>query len=132
MKIYVLTQGEYDDYHICYVTEDKNKAEAFSARHNELYPLADPVCIETHDTDDMPTVSPDSFFYSVYRDWNWDWDNNKRIELDTYTVTEEYEICPDSCVVASTPEEAIDIYKDREIARKKLKEENDESSESNA
>lgn len=125
MKIYVLTQGKYDAYHICYVTEDKNKAEAFSARHIELFPHADPVCIETYDTDDMPTVSSDSFFYSVYR--NWDWLNNKRVELDSYTVTEEYEICPDSCVIASTTEEAIDIYKDREIARKNAKEEKNEN-----
>jgi hypothetical protein len=71
----------------------------------------------------MPTVSSDSVFYSVYRDW--EWINNNRVDLDSYTVTEEYDICPDCCVVASTPEEAIDIYKEREIACKKLKEEND-------
>lgn len=37
MKVYIVTAGEYSDYHICEVFLDKEKAEKYVAVKNELY-----------------------------------------------------------------------------------------------
>lgn len=51
MKIYVITKGEYSDYHICAVTESKEKAEmlreVFSRNEYEY----DKAKIEEYDTE---------------------------------------------------------------------------------
>lgn len=36
MKVYIVTAGEYSDYHICKVFLDKEKAEKYVALENEL------------------------------------------------------------------------------------------------
>ena len=118
MKIYIIVQGEYDERHICYVTEDKAKADALVDRYNELYPDGIRLYICPYDTDSMPIVTPDSFFFWVHQNYRW------------YGVREEYTADKDEClvpdtIVATSPEEAIDIFKKREEAIKRRR--NDKS-----
>lgn len=60
MKIYVVTEGAYLDYHICAVFTDKNKAELYCAvneekefSNNDYYIFGDEYMIEEFDTDDV-------------------------------------------------------------------------------
>ena len=60
MKIYVITEGEYSDYHICAVFDDKKKAELYCAvreekdfLNNNCYIFGDEYMIEEYDTDDV-------------------------------------------------------------------------------
>lgn len=48
MKIYIITKGEYSDYHICAVTEDKGKAEILQRLYNSRW---DKSRIEVFNTD---------------------------------------------------------------------------------
>ncbi len=57
MKIYVVTEGEYSDYHICAVFDDKKKAELYCAVReekdflgNKCYIFGDEYMIEEFDT----------------------------------------------------------------------------------
>jgi hypothetical protein len=49
MKIYVITQGEYSDYHICAVTDDKERAKKLQLIYSDSYNAAE---IEEYNTDD--------------------------------------------------------------------------------
>lgn len=51
MKIYVVTQGEYSDYHIIGVFLDKAKADALAAHNKSHY---DTMTVEEYDTADTP------------------------------------------------------------------------------
>lgn len=53
MKVYVITQGCYSDYHICAVTLDKDKAERLQKMYSakDSY-YSDNTEIEEYDTDD--------------------------------------------------------------------------------
>lgn len=60
MKIYAVTEGEYSDYHICAVFDDKKKAELYCAVReekdfldNKYYVFGDEYMIEEFDTDDV-------------------------------------------------------------------------------
>ena len=60
MKIYVVTEGEYSEYHICAVFDDKNKAELYCAvreekdfLNNNCYVFGDEYMIEEFNTDDV-------------------------------------------------------------------------------
>lgn len=60
MKIYVVTEGEYSDYHICAVFDNKKKAELYCAVReekdfldNKYYVFGDEYMIEEYDTDDV-------------------------------------------------------------------------------
>lgn len=60
MKIYVITEGDYSDYHICAVFTDKKKAELYCAINeekdfvnNNCYVFGDEYMIEEFDTDDV-------------------------------------------------------------------------------
>lgn len=60
MKIYAVTEGEYSDYHICAVFDDKKKAELYCAvreekefLNNNCYVFGDEYMIEEFDTDDV-------------------------------------------------------------------------------
>lgn len=54
MKIYVITKGDYSDYHICAVTIDKNKAKLLKEKFsNEHWGNA---VIEEFDTDNEEEV----------------------------------------------------------------------------
>lgn len=50
-KVYVITQGDYSDYHICAVTLDKELAEKLCKVYSNLkyYPYFDPAQIEEYD-----------------------------------------------------------------------------------
>lgn len=59
MKIYVVTNGEYSEYHICAVFTDKKKAELYCSIREEkefldnfCYMFSDEYMIEEYDTDD--------------------------------------------------------------------------------
>ena len=61
MKIYVITQGEYSEYHIVGVTADEDAARAFVRIHNEEVDDDDGwrgelVEVEEYDTDDFPKL----------------------------------------------------------------------------
>lgn len=49
MKVYVITKGEYSDYHICAVSVDKEKAKMLQKVYSTSYEEAD---IEEFDTDE--------------------------------------------------------------------------------
>lgn len=48
MKVYVITQGCYSDYHICAVTLDEHEAERLLKVYSETY---DKATVEEYDTD---------------------------------------------------------------------------------
>lgn len=50
MKIYVITAGEYSDYHICAVTDDKKSAKNLCVKYGSWY---EPI-IEEYDTEYLP------------------------------------------------------------------------------
>ena len=54
-KVYVITQGNYSDYHICHITTSKKKAQAFvtfeNGKESELYGCD--YKIETYELDDF-------------------------------------------------------------------------------
>jgi hypothetical protein len=49
MKVYVITKGEYSDYHICAVTLDEKEAEQLAKIHTDSWDKAD---VEEWDTED--------------------------------------------------------------------------------
>ena len=60
MKIYAVTEGEYSEYHICAIFDDKKKAELYCAvreekefLNNNCYVFGDEYMIEEFDTDDV-------------------------------------------------------------------------------
>lgn len=80
MKIYVVTEGEYSDYHICAVFDDKKKAELYCAVReekdfldNKCYVFGDEYMIEEYDTDDIDIEG--TVYYGVraviYKDVNY-------------------------------------------------------------
>lgn len=50
MKVYIITQGEYSDYHICAVAVDRKRAEHLAKLYNSRY---NETQIEEFDTDDV-------------------------------------------------------------------------------
>ena len=58
MKIYVITKGEYSDYHICDVAIDKERAESLVKFHSSEYELAE---IEEYDTEATPDEAIKNF-----------------------------------------------------------------------
>lgn len=61
MKIYVITSGEYSDYHICAVTDDPNKAEILRKQYTDRWDVAE---IEEWDTEE-PVINEGSKYYKV-------------------------------------------------------------------
>lgn len=59
MKIYVITAGDYSDYHICAVTDDKKSAERLRKIHSSYWQEAS---IETYDTKYI-YEDPKSYWY---------------------------------------------------------------------
>lgn len=54
MKIYVITQGEYSDYHICGVAVDEERAEAIRRHYDREW---EPAEIEEYDTEDYENAN---------------------------------------------------------------------------
>ena len=69
MKVYVITAGDYSDYHIVAVTEDKEKADNYVKEHNER--LAEDAYVEEYDTDDFDfaIANRDAKYFKVEGDW---------------------------------------------------------------
>jgi hypothetical protein len=54
MKVYVITKGEYSDYHICAVATDPEKADALAKFCSDKYDSAE---VEEYDTEDVPDLT---------------------------------------------------------------------------
>ena len=74
MKIYVITAGEYSDYHIVAVTKDKEKADNFVKVHNDSKRFYyDDAYVEEYDTDDFDIAIDDcnAKYFKVFVSWNY-------------------------------------------------------------
>lgn len=74
MKIYVITAGEYSDYHIVAVTTDKEKADNFVKVHNDSKRFYyDDAYVEEYDTDDFDIAVTDrnAKYFKVFGEWNY-------------------------------------------------------------
>lgn len=63
MKVYVITKGEYSDYHICAVATDYEKACILQKRFSTKY---NPAEIEEFDTEDFNDIFAKKNLYSVW------------------------------------------------------------------
>lgn len=81
MKVYVITAGDYSDYHIVAVTEDKEKADNYVKEHNER--LNEDAYAEEYDTDDFDIVvaDRDAKYFLVRGNWNY---YNECIDITCY------------------------------------------------
>lgn len=116
MKVYIITKGDYSDYHICAVTTDKKKAEILCKAYNDLdgWYKAE---IETYDTDEFLTEIENGLklydcrmernkpmvIYEVDLDYTNSSDFNVRYKHYTYYV----------CVWAKDKEHALKIASDK-------------------
>lgn len=62
MKVYVITAGEYSDYHICAVATDPEQAKKLARFYNTAHSFAD---VEEYDTEDVPYPINDRKSYYV-------------------------------------------------------------------
>lgn len=62
MKVYVITRGEYSDYHICGLTLDEEKAKIMQRHFSTDWDSAE---IEEYDTDEFNPVFEGKSLYSV-------------------------------------------------------------------
>lgn len=76
MRIYVITEGDYSDYHICGVATEKEKAEEIKQLNTDLWHEA---IIEVYDTDDYYVEK--GRFYNVIM-----YDSNVSVSELTYPV----------------------------------------------
>ena len=65
-KIYIVTYGEYSDYHICCVFSSLDKAEKYCARQNAKSPYDDDYFVEEYNVDNIK-VAEDIKLYYEYR-----------------------------------------------------------------
>lgn len=84
MKVYVITAGEYSDYHIVTVTTDKEKADNFVKVHNDSKCFYyDDAYVEEYDTDDfdIDVTDRNAKYFKVIANWDYEKDCND-IECD--------------------------------------------------
>lgn len=67
MKIYVITKGEYSDYHICAVVKDYDKAQILQKKFSGNFGIAE---IEEFDTEVYNDVCADKDLYIIRFDKN--------------------------------------------------------------
>ena len=120
MKIYVITKGEYSDYHICAVATDLERAETLKRYYSECWEDAE---IEEYDTDNpvIDTEPRPVFSINISRDgkvqqkgnqaWTYDSNFENRFHLHEY-MTHSY-LDFDCTVVAEDWEHAVKIAADR-------------------
>lgn len=66
MKVYVITKGDYSDYHICAVTLDKDKAEQLREKFSKgYYNEAD---IEEYDTEETEEIIKHNLYFADYNE----------------------------------------------------------------
>lgn len=107
MKVYVITKGDYSDYHICGVSLDKEEAELIAEKCSTSY---DEASVETYDTEEFsPLLKGGSVFFvrlcydnneiEIHED-DWDFTANKinkvvpmirNMGCFTYVVAEDEE-----------------------------------------
>lgn len=63
MKVYVITKGEYSEYHICAVATDYEKACILQKRFSTKY---NPAEIEEFDTEDFNDIFTEKNLYDVW------------------------------------------------------------------
>lgn len=63
MKVYVITKGEYSDYHICAVATDKEKAEEIRKKYSQPWEAAE---IEEYDTEETEMLMYKNLYVCIY------------------------------------------------------------------
>lgn len=63
MKVYIVTAGEYSDYHICKVFLDKEKADKYVALENEINPYEECWVAEWETSDDKIKMNAKVAYY---------------------------------------------------------------------
>lgn len=117
MIIYVITKGEYSDYGICAVTENKEKAELLKKYYSDEWNEAK---IEEYDTENPATVNLEPMFKIYFDDKgniesikeynNLDYESEERISYyDSWVNSKGMFVS----VKAETKEQAIKIASER-------------------
>lgn len=123
MKVYIITKGEYSDYHICGVSDDKERAEFLRKYFSDDWRQAE---IEIYDTDDFTPVLEGNEMYTVTfnpdgtaRAYKVDEDardcydrNHKVYSWRTMTATGKFSYAYSVTVFARDNEHAIKIASD--------------------
>lgn len=81
MKIYVITRGEYSDYHICSVVTDYEKAQILMRKFSDSYY---PANIEEFDTEEFSCVISGKNLYCVSFDKNGNMTNVFEKNIDNF------------------------------------------------
>ena len=84
MKVYVITSGEYSDYHICAVAQSEKKANALKKLFDKQNYTG--ARIEVYDTNTYQTDRP--LFLALYDK------QHKKLELSRINEDEEYQELP--------------------------------------
>ena len=111
MKVYAVTAGEYSDYHILAITDDKEKAKSLvelinNSRGHYGYNDAD---IEEYDTDDVDISlsNKDKKYFRVWSSNRDDWRINcGEVTLDDYL---DYKKCNGFFTISGIPQ-SWDFY----------------------
>lgn len=119
MKVYVITVGDYSDYHIVGVTLEKETAELFKKTHDKRYVKFE---IEEYDTDYIKMIGAKNAYIVVYDTYLKEF-SLIRGDSDDYetSISVWKTIGPYGYtdyrteVLADSPEEAMKIGKDRII-----------------
>lgn len=93
MKVYAVTAGEYSDYHIVTILDNKEKAKKFVEIYNShiRYPY-DAASIEEYDTESINICinNPDKRFYQVESHLSNNWEIEcYEIDVDTYLSSKD-------------------------------------------
>lgn len=129
MKVFILTAGEYSDYHVVGVFSDKDKIAQFVKRYNQPESYQEPEDVyddfneplEMEIDDSVSYTDPDNRFYDVSMSFNGDNASARETEFQwTYRMykdkpmlinrkTNEVELY----VFAKTPKQAIQVLNDK-------------------
>lgn len=85
MKVYVITNGDYSDYHICGVALDIEKAKILKRAFTSNW---DEARIEEYDTDDHKPIFEGKIPYEVRYFKNGDISSIREVELDYFDGAE--------------------------------------------
>jgi len=62
VKVYVITKGDYSDYHICAVATNQAKARMLAEFYSSKY---EPAEVEEYDTKDVPDITEGKTVYRI-------------------------------------------------------------------
>ena len=121
MKIYVITQGSYSDYHICAVTDDPDKAEVIADYFGSTGWYVMPE-IEEYDTDTLlPVVQGKIYFRVDFNNMGYVTEVNE-IKYDDYYHGEEIEEKNDGIFMKILTGYAVRVWADDEEHAAKIAE----------